>query len=157
MKNPKSLIDSIFDVIHTQKELECLLLNLKQTNKMLAKTSGKRKIATIFKQLPSNFVIPIQEAWQNYQEINSITDPISFIKAIQKELLNLNSIQLFLAFQPSQAQAELICNWLRTKFKNKEIIIKIKFDPSLVAGCILEYQGKRYDLSISTQISNYVK
>jgi len=156
MKNIESLIDPIFDIIHTQKELEFLLLSLRNLKKNISKTSRKRKISSLFKQLPSDLVIPMQESWQNYQKTNDEADLNGFIDEVEKQLLSQNGVQLSLAFQPTQIQAELICDWLRTKLENKQIIIKIKFDLDLVAGCILEYQGKRYDLTVASQISNYV-
>ncbi|MEN8253821.1 MAG: F0F1 ATP synthase subunit delta [Patescibacteria group bacterium] len=157
MKNTRSLIDPVSDAIHTQKELEFLLLSLENFKKIISATSRRRKTSNIFKQLPNNLAAAIQESWRLYQEENPTANPDSFIKTIEKQLLDLPKIQLSTAFQPSQLQAEKICDWLRTKFKNREIIIEIKFNPSLVAGCILEHQGKRYDLSVSTQISSYAK
>lgn len=156
MKNNKLIIDPIFDAIHTQEELEHLLLNLKDFSKVLLNTNREENVSDIFKQLPNSLATPIQEIWQNYQAENTDADPSSFLSEIEKILLNLERVNLSLAFQASQVQVESICDWLRSKLKNKGIIINIQFDPKLIAGCILEYRGKRYDLSVATQISNYV-
>ncbi len=53
-----------------------------------------------------------------------------------------------LAYSPSSEMSTLIASLLRSALGEDHLLLDLRIDPSIVAGVVLEYGGKRKDLSL---------
>lgn len=74
-----------------------------------------------------------------------------FLEKIKDYLKNLPVIKIEVAFLISQKAIEKISQWLK-KEVGKKIILDIYFNPAIVGGAILEYEGKYRDFSLAKEI-----
>lgn len=147
MKKTKALlITPLFDEVHSQEELDFLLLQLE--------TLAKNKS---FDQLPNKLAAVMDELWSEFQLGQDGADLHDFLQLLEKQLVNVETVTLTLAFNPTQSLLKSVCEWLRTKYQDQTLIIRTKQDENLVAGCILEYQGKHYDLSVANKLKTYAQ
>lgn len=76
----------------------------------------------------------------------------SFFEELKKELQKIPQVKLEIAFEPSQNFLLKIKGWFKER-NNQEIILDITKNPEIVAGAIIEYQGKYIDLSLVKKLN----
>lgn len=97
-------------------------------------------------------VIPLEEEelltklWSEVKKTEP--DLGEFLRQVNHLLSKLESSRIILAYRPNFAQVKEICQLLRQKL-DQNIILKVESNPHLIAGFILEHQGKRYDYSLA--------
>jgi len=65
-------------------------------------------------------------------------------------------IKLEIAFEPSEDFLLNIKKWLKENVQ-QETVLQIKTNPNIVAGLIIEYQGKYLDLSLAKKIDEIIE
>lgn len=75
------------------------------------------------------------------------------LQRIKEDLKKLNVLRLTLAFEPSQLVIEKTIKWLRENVSG-DIVVNILYDPAIVGGAIIEYQGKYIDMSLKKKLDN---
>lgn len=68
-------------------------------------------------------------------------------KSLQKELTSLESIGVVLSFSPTPSVIDLLFTKLKKSIE-KQIILDISVDETIIGGLILIYKGKYQDLSV---------
>jgi len=75
----------------------------------------------------------------------------NFLISLQTSLSKVTFSTLSLPYRPTLPQVKEVSELLRSKL-NPNMILKIDYQPNLVAGFILEHAGKRYDYSLAQQV-----
>jgi F0F1-type ATP synthase delta subunit len=74
-----------------------------------------------------------------------------FLEKLKNWLKELPVLKLEIAFLPSEKTIEKISQWLKKEI-GKKIILDIYFNPKIVGGAILEYEGKFANFSLAKEI-----
>lgn len=70
---------------------------------------------------------------------------------LKKDIKNLPQIKIIINFQPRKIFINKVSNWL-TKKVGQKLILDFIFNPDVVGGAIIEYQGKQLNLSLAEKI-----
>lgn len=79
---------------------------------------------------------------------------ITFFEELKGKLLTLPQIKLELAFYPSREFILELRRWLK-EATGKTLILDIAFNPKIVGGLLIEYQGRYADFSLEKEIDKY--
>lgn len=74
----------------------------------------------------------------------------AFLQDIRKEVTTLPAVQITLAASPSATLITHIHDWFYRTY-HRSVLLDIKIDPKIVAGCIISAKGKYYDFSLGKQ------
>jgi F0F1-type ATP synthase delta subunit len=78
-------------------------------------------------------------------------DPI--FKTLDEEILKVDPLTVYLAFEPDKQSIRSISHFLKEEY-GRYILIDIKFDPNLIAGCALVWKGIYRDYSLRAKITS---
>lgn len=78
-------------------------------------------------------------------------DPYSKIEEYTKKIKELPELTLFLSFTPDEPNLAMLINWLR-KEVNPSLLVNIKLEPHLGAGCAFIIDGVYHDYSITKDL-----
>ena len=78
-----------------------------------------------------------------------------FFENFRKYLQNLPEVKIEMAFQPKKKFVNKIFLWLE-KETNQKVILDLIFNPEIVGGAIIEYQGKQINFSLAKKIDKLV-
>ena len=78
-----------------------------------------------------------------------------FLGELRKYLLSLPEIKMKIAFQPDYDFLIRISQLLE-KYIGRKIILNIIFDPGIVGGAIIEYQGRYRNFSLAKEIDKVI-
>lgn len=82
-------------------------------------------------------------------EINkSKADKKSYLLGLEKKLKGLKEVRLTLAFEPSSASIDKFNDFIK-KNVGEEVVLDLSFDPKLIGGAIVTYDGEYRDFSIN--------
>ncbi len=73
--------------------------------------------------------------------------------ALLHQLENLPTATLTVAYQPTHRQVIALCRTVR-RSAHPATVLEIIYDPTINAGCIVEFQGKRIDRSVARLLGN---
>jgi F0F1-type ATP synthase delta subunit len=79
-----------------------------------------------------------------------------FLEKIREQISKLPKAEIFLAIEPNQEILKSISGWFILNL-GEQILIDITIDPSVVAGAIINYKGKRFDASVRKQFKKLIK
>ena len=85
--------------------------------------------------------------FQNFTKDNC-TD---YFKAVEERLANTPSLMLNIAFEPNDEALSEIGQFTRTNFTSFKLL-DFKYDPSVIAGCVLNWKGISKDYSVREAI-----
>lgn len=74
----------------------------------------------------------------------------AFLQDIRKEVTTLPTVQITFASAPSATLITHIHDWFYRTYQ-KSVLLDVKVDPKIVAGCIISSKGKYYDFSVGKQ------
>ncbi len=74
-----------------------------------------------------------------------------FFENFEKHLQNLPQIKIVIAFQPKKEFINKISLWLEKEI-NQKVILDFNFNPEIVGGALIEYQGRQINLSLAKEI-----
>ncbi len=83
-------------------------------------------------------------------------DQSKIIADLLDDLNKYQVIELILAFDPSQALLQRIRSWLDGK-QLENALLELKYDPSVLGGAIISYQGRYQDFSVRKAIQEYIQ
>lgn len=70
---------------------------------------------------------------------------------LEEEVKKLETITIYLSFEPTQTSIEEIHFWMMKNLTSK-LLVDIKFDPTLLAGAAFVYKGVYKDYSLKARI-----
>ena len=78
-----------------------------------------------------------------------------FFENFKKYLQNLPQVKIEMAFQPKKKFVNKIFLWLEKEI-NQKVVLDLIFNPEIVGGAIIEYQGKQINFSLAKKIDELV-
>lgn len=88
---------------------------------------------------------------QFYQQFNK-DNVYTIFENLEELVLNLNPLTIYLTFEPDDITLAQIAAYARKTFGNSNLLLDIKFDPKLIAGCSLVWKGVLKDYSLKVRI-----
>lgn len=79
-----------------------------------------------------------------------------FFTELTQIIKNLQVVDLRIAFHPTKAQIRTIAQWFRREIA-PHAVLNLTIDPGLVAGAVIGYGGKLYDLSIQQDLHGLIQ
>jgi F0F1-type ATP synthase delta subunit len=98
------------------------------------------------------FAKAISEDMESMQQ-----SPKIFIDGLVSFLKNVRKVEMTLAFHPTRSQVTRVVSWIRSQLKLEAVVIEIKYDPKLIGGAILIWNGEYRDLTLKKKLENYFK
>jgi chromosome segregation ATPase len=80
-----------------------------------------------------------------------VKEQLSLLGEIEDYLFSLPELRLEMAKKPDEETISLIRNWFKDNF-NRPVVLIIKINSKLVAGAVVEYEGKWADFSLSKRM-----
>jgi F0F1-type ATP synthase delta subunit len=77
--------------------------------------------------------------------------PDKYLSGLLDELKKNASIQMNIAFEPTRQNIEKIHDWLFRQL-GIPVVLDLVYDPQVIAGAKLAYNGKYYDFSLGKQL-----
>jgi len=142
--------------IYTKEQLLTLVDQIKGLSSLIYKTSEGNlldKIASsvskdtflLFEKLSKENLLP-----QNTNELRG------FFDLLAKFLEEVKSIRLTLAFEPKEDFLKKLQEWFQNTLKTK-VVLDIITNESVIAGLLIEYNGKYKDYSKSEEVVQSIK
>ncbi len=82
------------------------------------------------------------------------TDKAKQYQQLIDKILQLPIAKLFLAYSPTDNQEQELVSLLRKKL-DKKLFLQIEYAENICPGCILEFLGKKYDLTLKKEFKKY--
>lgn len=148
MPNPaQSPYHEITKIIRTNREAHEVVLGLEQVMKDLF-TLNVSFEDSLKKNLPS----PIQKAITNFlaekqPQPTEKHELRPFFEDLIRTIRGLQSMQLTLAFSPSEDAITTISQWIKTNL-NSELLFDYTIDRRIVGGAVITYKGLFRDFSL---------
>lgn len=71
---------------------------------------------------------------------------------LDKEIKSVQTLIIYLTFEPDETSLAQIGDYARKTFNNSELILEIRYDPNLIAGAALSWNGLYRDYSLRAKI-----
>jgi len=78
-----------------------------------------------------------------------------FFENLKKYLQNLPQIKMEIAFQPKREFLKEISSWVEKESKQK-VVLDLIFNPEIIGGAIIEYQGRYFDFSLAKKVDELI-
>jgi hypothetical protein len=78
-----------------------------------------------------------------------------FFENFKKYLQNLPQVKIEMAFQPKKEFVNKIFLWLEKEI-NQKVVLDLIFNPEIIGGAIIEYQGRQINFSLAKKIDELV-
>ncbi len=75
-----------------------------------------------------------------------------FFENFEKYLQDLPQIKIEMAFRPKKEFVNKISLWLEKEI-NQKVVLDLIFNPEIVGGAIIEYQGRQINFSLAKKIN----
>jgi hypothetical protein len=85
-------------------------------------------------------------------ELTQEISPEKYLLGLLDELKKNASVQIGIAFEPSRQNIEKIHDWLFREL-GVPVLLDVTYDPTVIAGTKIAYNGKYYDFSLGKQLS----
>jgi len=87
-------------------------------------------------------------------KLNNQADLENYLNLVKQEMQNIKYLKLTLAITPTRELVEEIYFWA-AKNIGTQTLIDLTTDASLIAGGLIEYEGKYKDYSMKSKLGNY--
>jgi hypothetical protein len=129
--------------LRTKQEVLRLLEEVEMLLESLYEDSGRGFDRTLASQV---------RAWVSdaiSDEINkNEVDKKSYLMKLKKKLSSLKEVKLALAFEPSSASIDKFSSFIK-KNVGEEVVMDLSYEPKLIGGTTLSYDGEYRDFSIN--------
>jgi len=144
-------ITDLISTLATKSDLRHFLSELEKGSRGLFSTSQDTE-----KFLSEEFSARVASAISGYAASKKIdlSDPISatsFFKELRGELENVPVVNLHVAFEPTRKQLEGFSRWFSESL-SRHVVFDVIYDPSVIGGAVIEYEGRRGDFSLKNKI-----
>lgn len=140
---------TIEDIRLLEDDIEAALALIYSTTSQVLSQKVSSKVSAGFQKiiagLETNNILPSKNQEQE-----------AFFLALRKYLKQIPIITLNLAFEPKREFIERLASWFSTNLSRK-IVLNIEVRREIIAGVIIEYNGKYGDYSKSRQLDEVVR
>jgi hypothetical protein len=144
------MYSEILSRIKTEKELREIEEEIEVLMESLYKTGGDTLDKVLNTKIKGWLAEEIKKAFEKGGNKES------YLENLKKELEEMDSVRITLGFEPSLEVLENIHTWLSNNLK-KNIVMDLTFNPSIIGGVIIAYEGKYRDFSLRKELINYFK
>lgn len=137
--------------IKTTEEIAILLDEISQAQKNVFKERGRTLIEKLKGKVSEEFEKFLEKLERENLIPRDSEGQFLFFEKFKKYLRGLPKIKLEIAFLPSDEFLNKISQWLKMQF-NRKIILDLIFNPKIVGGAVIEFEGKYFDFSVSKEI-----
>lgn len=149
------ILEEITEKINTKEDLILFLEEINILENLIFKDLEIPLSERAEKKIEESFRILLKK-WEKEKIIPySPAETFSFLEKLKKELQKLPQIKLEIAFQPSEDFISKIKKWFEDTL-GKRVVLNFIINQELVAGVIIEYQGKREDFSLAKKITSFI-
>lgn len=101
---------------------------------------------------------PLDKAWLNSFDADFVKsfnhkNITQQMQELAQELKKIPTLTLILPLELPENQTAILGKWIREKFQ-KSLLIEFKTDPSLIAGCVIIWNGLSKDYSMQARIKS---
>lgn len=139
--------------IHTVADLRLLQHELNELEHQLYSVGKKSNTDAISEHVRDSTLQILKPVLQSTEKTSK--KPQELLQSIQEELKSLPILKLGIAFEPTPKNIENISNWLK-KNQEKQWILDLTVRPELMAGVVLEVDGRYKDYSFQTQLTTAI-
>lgn len=141
----------LMETIQTKEDVLSLMEEINELQKTIFKNQTTEN-GIFKKEMPDSDLKKRIFKMEN-EEMKNQKDILSFLEELKTCVLELPTIRLKLAFQPSNDFLKKIGSWLK-KETGKKIIMEIIVDQKIIGGLTMEYEGKYVDFSLRKKMEN---
>lgn len=76
------------------------------------------------------------------------------LQGLETQTKKLSPLIMYLAFESGEAENQQLGTWARQIFGNPQLVIDVKYNPDLIAGCALVWKGVYKDYSLKKKIED---
>jgi F0F1-type ATP synthase delta subunit len=105
-------------------------------------------IKTMFDDSIANRILELLKT-NNIVSIDSLKD---FLNGLQKVVTDGKIMNVTIAVIPNHAIITLIGSWVRDQFPDQPIFLKLEYDPAIISGVIVTFEGKYVNKSLRKEI-----
>lgn len=172
LKEKKELKEKLNLILERESKLE---ENLKEIEKEEEKEKGAEREKEIEKRrwaLEEERIKIEKEKWELKEKLEKLKENLEklkpkikedkkdevlfFLRSLRNYLLSLPIVNLEIAFSPSLETVSKISQWFEENLKRK-FILDFKINPRIVAGVIVEYQGKILNFSVLKEVKKEIE
>ncbi len=146
-----SLNKLLLENIHTKEDLDILISEIGRLMASLYKT--EKTFDMILESGISSSTASFIE--RNLKNKNK-EELVAQLTELAKLLKQVKTIHLTFGFEPTSEAIANIHKWLLTNMKNS-YVLEINYDPKILGGIIIEYEGRFGDYSLRRQVDQYMK
>ena len=95
-------------------------------------------------------ILVVEKVGGDWQKLKNL------LESLKANILSLPVAKLTLAFEPDLAFASEIATKLREKF-SAPLLLDLAFDPQILGGVALVYDGRIYDLTLASKLAHWQK
>lgn len=139
------MYSEILSKVRTKREAVRLEEEVDLLSASLYKT-GKGEYESVLKESVRSWVA---EEIKGELERESISKA-DYLKGLKKRLSEIKTLRLTLAQEPTEGGLNMVQSWIRSNL-GEGIISDINFNPRLIAGAVVIYNGKYTDLSLKNR------
>lgn len=132
--------------VYTTIELDDRLEEVEEASRWVYK-GGSTPLSQKINNVSGEFKSLVYDLEQTHKIPSINKDLANALKKTQREIEAVPSLKITLAFQPSQ---EFIKSIVNKYFNNlyQKTVLDISVDPTIIAGCKMEYGGEYQDFSL---------
>ncbi len=146
-----SLNKLLLENIHTKEDLDSLVSEISQLLASLYKTEKTFDmiLESGISATTAGFIERNLKKKDHATLIAGLTD-------LSKLLQQIRTIHLTFGFEPTHEAISNIHKWLLTNMKNI-YVLEINYDPKILGGVVVEYEGRFGDYSLRKRVDLYMK
>lgn len=76
------------------------------------------------------------------------------LQELETQTKKISPLIVYLAFEPGEGENQQLSTWVRQIFGNPQLVIDVKYNPDLIAGCALVWKGVYKDYSLKKKIED---
>ncbi len=147
---------TLADKIITTEELNFILQEINQIHNLVFKETNKL-LSKKLDEIKNQKLKTALEKWEKDKIISNIpSQQAQFLEDLKKYLQQIPQIRMQVARPLPSGFLKKLALWFQ-KETGKKIILEVIFDPKVVGGVALEYQGKYYNLSLAKEIDKIIE
>ncbi|MBI2020461.1 hypothetical protein HYS94_03480 [Candidatus Daviesbacteria bacterium] len=144
----QQILTTILNDTFTVTQLKHRLVMLKSyLTKKLFGTSDE----TNLEQTDLNWLSSLGEAF--YQKFTK-DNVYQILNDLQTQTNQIVPLTIYLPFEVEQSSSAQIGSFARTSFNHPTLLLEVRYDPTLIAGCALSWKGIYRDYSLKAKIED---
>ncbi len=150
----KEFFEKISKKIRTKEDLVFYLEQIAKAIELTSREPEKKLSEKLEGKIDQNLE-EILLKFSEQKDTADIQEIIFFLELLRNYLISIPQVKLNIALFPEEELLAKILNWFENNL-GKKVILDIVVNPRIVAGAIIEYQGRISDFSLAKNIKEIV-